>query len=476
MATKLVRRVASRSLKKKSLVHSTQAAAISLAVHLAIVVFAGSFVAIEYIRKNSEFEATKIDRPKLERRQLVMPTKTQELQQQSTRPKVTTRMAAINESSFKLPDMSGLDNLDTTFDRDAEISDRSLSNMGAAGSLGFGISGINFFGARSKGEKMVFVMSTEEKMMTDDKGGFYTYQFAKDRIIEMINGMRSATLFNMMVYNKNQTAMFRDKLVPATPENKAAVKEWLAPVNKTDDVVEKIGNMKVQYKEVRQYEDSPLYFDGKSEIQHFVRPIQAAMEQKADNIFVLTGGYGTHHVSTEVVMKRHNIQSEQEWLTAKGWPPERVAENEKEQEELIKKARKRLAEENAAREADGKPKKFISDIWEYIHEELNWTFDRPPSIRDYFMKYGYPPEDLIEHLEAVYRYNYIPQQLDRPKIHMVKVISSDGSPVDWPGGERQTFEFNSLKKIPKAFGGRFDLLRGAKTMEDLLRYNDVEEQ
>ena len=93
--------------------------------------------------------------------------------------------------------MSGLDDPLSGFDRDTDLSDRNLSGLGGAGSLGFGISGVNFFGARSKGEKMAFVIGANDEMMTDYKGGFYTYKFAKERTYDMIDGPKGTHAVNV---------------------------------------------------------------------------------------------------------------------------------------------------------------------------------------------------------------------------------------------------------------------------------------
>jgi len=215
----------SGSLKKKAAVCSAEAAAISIAIHVLIIVFAGSIVAYEYIkRQDAAFEGKNVNRPKLERRQLQMPVKVQNLQKKSRRPKVSSRMTSASKSALALPDMSAL-GMGLGKDGDAfgaagagadGGAERELSSMGAAGSLGFGISKVNFFGAKSKGEKIVFIVDTTKEMVTDEKGGYYTYKFAKDRIRQLVDKMRAATLFNVILYGGTHTpivtAQFSEQL------------------------------------------------------------------------------------------------------------------------------------------------------------------------------------------------------------------------------------------------------------------------
>ncbi len=462
----------SGELKKKALVCSTEAAAISIGIHVLLVLFAGSIVAIRYVQKrDAAFSGENISRPKLERRQLQMPVKMQNLQKKSSRPKVTTRMASVSQASFSLPDSFGMGtDIAGGFDR-AGTGERSLSSMGAAGSLGFGVSGVNFFGAKSKGEKMVFILDADKRMVEDRRGGYFTYKFAKDRLGEMIDGMRSATLFNVMVFLRDESVMFRPSLVPATPENREALKQWIAPLNSTPSVVGKLSNLPGKYTPPREYEESEL-----TRMYYWVRPVQAAMEQKADNIFILCSGYGWQRVPDEELLRRQNIESEAEWQKSRGWDAERIAKFDRDRQQWLAKARQALDKENRARAAAGQPPKFVADShwWYYMTQELRWDIpDDKPMLWREFAPYGYDPEVLIEHFNAVYTFNYVPQKLSKPAIHVVKLIASDGTSVDPPGGDAQTFQFNSLKRIPKAFGGRFETLQGAETVEDLLKNNNL---
>jgi hypothetical protein len=467
----------SGALKKKAMLCSTEAAAISIGIHVVLILLAGTWVAIEYVQKRGgDFQGENIARPKLERRQLQMPVKVQNLQKKSSRPKVTSRMASVSQSSFSLPDMMGLGDIGGGFDRSGG-GDRTLSSMGAASSLGFGISGINFFGAKSKGEKFVFILDTDKDMVEDKRGGFYTYEYAKRRLGELIDSMRSATLFNVMVCNDHQTAMFRSKLVPATPENREALKAWLAPVNSSVSSVGQIGNMIQQYNSTVQYEDSVIV----DEAATWLRAVQAAMEQRADNIFVLCPGWGDHPISTEhqKTMFGVDFSDKEAWLTSRGWPPERVAALYKKRAEDRARAEKIVAEENKERAKRGKPAKVVANWWGFMYGAnepggLKWDPGESPPTQTGAAggRWRYEGDEVVEHLEAVYKYNYIPHKLKEPTINIVKLIASDGSTME-EGDSNASEKLNWLKGVAQAFDGNLEFLRGAKTMEDLNKYNDL---
>ena len=460
------------ALKKKAAVCSAEAAMISIVIHVLLIAFAGSIVAYEYIkRRDAAFEGQNVNRPKLERRQLQMPVKVQNLQKKTRRPKVTTRMASTSKTSLALPDMASLGlGGDNGFGRAgaAGAADaRELSSMGAAGSLGFSISSVNFFGARTKGEKMIFIVEADEKMMKDSLGGFFTYQFVKDRIHQMINRMNSATLFNVMFYNDQNVHMFRPQLVPATAENRNTVKAWMGPVNSSPANVGRIGNLGNPYQPSIDYEESVVQEDASG----WVKAIQAAMEQKADNIFVLCSEWGWFEISDARKAELFGLDSnaEEEWLRARGWPPERVKEARQKQNEIFAKAEEVLKKENEERRKQGLPPKILKNMWGYAYGSppggLGFTRpEMPPKYVPEGTEDRYDREEIIGHLEAVYEYNYIPNKLDKPKVHVVTLIAEDGQPGPRTG-------IPDLRDLAQTFRGEFEFLRGAKTMQNLIKYN-----
>lgn len=462
------------SMKKKTVFCSAEAAAVSIGIHLLLIIFAGSWIIFQHAKKeDAAFSGENISRPKLERRQLQMPVKMQNLQKKSQRPKVTSRIASASKTSFALPDMSGLGSAGSGLVREGtSTAGRELSSMGAAGSLGFGVSSVNFFGARSKGEKLVFVIDASQTMMLDEKGGYNTYKFAKDKIFAMINGLQSATLFNVMVYgdqSNKRAVMFQSQLVPATPENREALKNWLEPLNSDPKAVGSLKEMtSIAYVPAVKY-DTMIGSEAKS----WLETVQAAMEQGADNIFVLCAGWGQHVIGPEGSQKLGvDPAKEKEWLLAQGWTPERIAAADKASAEFNKKVDEMLAAENKQRAANGLPPKILDygARWRYVTKELKLT---PPPSRP---RYGiqalsgrnrYDQNEISSHLKKVYEDNYIPKKLSKPQIHFVRLIAEDDTAAV---GDDDSV---SLKRIATSFRGRYEFLRGAKTMENLIKYNDV---
>ncbi len=451
----------SSSLQKKATTSSVEAILVSVVVHVLIIAFAGSVVAYEYIkRKDAAFEGKNIERPKMERRKLQMPVKLKKMQKKSRRPKVNARMTTASTPSLNLPDMSSLVSKGgDAFGMAGMGGDggggNGLSGMGAAGSLGFGITTIDFFGAKSKGEKIVFIIDAGKAMMEDSKGGYYTYKFAKDKIFRLIERMRGVTLCNVMVYSgdnygTHSSALFASNLIPATVENKEALRKWIDPINSNPRTV---GNIQ----ELENYIPS-IEYNSEVGINAFawLNPLQAAMEQKADNIFILVSGWGEH-------VREIDTDALQTWRTERGWPPSRMEKRQEIKDERDRLAREILEKENKARKRRGRPERIVANFWDYkreIKSKLPPEPELPPTPED--LSYRYDVDDIVEHLDAVYEYHYKPNKLGKPKIHFVELIAADSA-------EKGSAGVKNLQEVCREFNGEFEFLEGSGTIRDVIK-------
>jgi len=444
------------SLKKTAAICSAEAAAVSLVVHLLILGFAGSIVAYQYINRDDVvFEGQNIERPKMKRKQLKIPIKVQNLQKKTRRPRVSTRMTSASKSALALPDLSGLGNglgSDVGTSNDGGEG-RDMSSLGATKGFDFSLYNVNFFGARSRGEKLVFVVSADEEMMADDKGGYFTYQYVKDRVLELVGGMRGGTLFNVMFYAGSKMIQFSPTLLPATEANKQAVAEWIKPFNSSPHNLE-------AFRE--NYQGGEVKYETPYNPTSWVRPTQSAFEQKADNVFILLPRYGPQ--LTGISRKKDDAS----WLRECGWEEERIQKVLDRQEEREMAARELLEKENEARERKGLPPRIVGRLRTYMDEKKSQL---PPKIHipPQCLKYTYTEEEVLEHLNEVYEANYIPDRLKKPKIHMVQLIASDGR-------VENTESVKKLRNVTKTFRGRFSSFRGAKTMKDLIGLNDLNDE
>ena len=151
-----------------------------------------------------------------------------------------------------------------------------------------------------------------------------------------------------------------------------------------------------------------------------------------------------------------------------------MAEFRKEQETYKEATRELLEKENKARARKGLPPRIVASISKY-QEEKKSQLPRPPSGGPPLYKpvagYSYTCDEIIDHLDGVYEYNYIPEKIKKPKIHLVQLIAADAN--EGGGGVTEAERLKNMRRVARAFRGDFEFLRGANTMEDLLKYNDV---
>ena len=431
------------AVKRRSARCSLEAALLSLALHAALFFFAGSAVFWRAdIKLAVVFRGENVERIQLEKVE-PPPVNIQKMKRQNLKLLMVKRTVSSADRSrtFRLPLPPP-----PKFERTSEVARQDLSSFSMPGRLNMGVSSINFFGARSKGEKIVFILDASKQMMEDVKGGFATYRFAKEEVHKMVDAMPSATLFNVMVYNGRNIDLFRPKMAPATPENRAALKEWIEPIN-SDPY--NVGRIRSEYSPPGIYQS----WLG-SGVRHWVQAVQAAMEQAADTIFVLCGAVGTYPVPSggggEIL---------------EGPDPEAMREYREKYAKVQAKAREIFERENAARAEKGLPPKIVHDWTRYIIDELRLTLpDRPAARRS-----GGSPQQrqrtqmtlVIDHLEAVCSERYFAKDLKAPTIHFVYLIARDA------GRFAEYDNIMTLRRVAGEYRGDLETLRGSKTMHNL---------
>jgi len=290
----------------------SSAAMISLGIHAVLIVIALSFVAVTVIQKDDQkFEAKQVNRPKQQLKRLQVPVK---VKQNKPKPKLRKRVVVKNVQrktpEFKMPEITGV-----------------KGGMGALGdggggiaSIGFSMPEMDFFGAKAKGEKVVFVVHFGPATINegDRKNPFtrMTGLTIRNRLEDLIMGLPEFTLFNVTAFWANDNWAMSPEMLLATPENKQKVKDWMAPVNPLEGKYEHCfagapSSIRSAYQKYpTRVENLPSYAtkwaypydvpkaaeakylsDGKGFV-HWNRGVAwALLEQKPDTIFVLTTNY-----------------------------------------------------------------------------------------------------------------------------------------------------------------------------------------
>ena len=431
-------------LRRKLKFFAAEAAVLSIGIHLLLILCAGSVVIWRVTReKEAAFKSENIERPKIEDGAAQMPVKIDEFQRSGTKSTMAKRIVGTVERPFALP-ATGLPEM--KFEAAGSVADSlSLSSHSLPGGLDLGVTGVNFFGTRATGEKMVFILDASKQMMEDEKGGYYTYKFAKDKVHALVDAMPAATLFNVMIYNDRNVDMFRPQPVPATQANRDALKKWLAPINSNPNSV---GQVAGKYSPAFEY-DSEIG-DG---TRHWLKAVQAAMEQTADNIFVLCGGFG-HYPARRTGQPKERDEA-------------KMAEYRAKMKAVSEKAAKALEAENKARASKGLPPKIVYDWDNYMTKELRLALPEPPPATGGGGGGQKKEQDKLvqEHLDAIWAAQYTPKELMPPRLHFVYLIAANASLSE------DYKDITALKNTAEAYRGDFQFLRGSKTMKNLVQYN-----
>ncbi|WP_162027103.1 MULTISPECIES: hypothetical protein [unclassified Lentimonas] len=139
---------------------------------------------------------------------------------------------AIDNVDVDLPDM------DDSFTVSAGLGGIGGGNLlGGSGGMGLGLKmpEINFFGAKSSGEKIAFVVhfgpATTSGAGTSNAYTRMTAYTIRKRLEEMVQELPDQALFNVAAFWANHCTPFAAQMLPANGTNKQQLLNWMAPVN-----------------------------------------------------------------------------------------------------------------------------------------------------------------------------------------------------------------------------------------------------
>ncbi len=283
---------------------------VSMALHAVLIMVALSFVAVTVIQKDDQtFEAKPVNRPKMKLKKLQVPVKIQKKKTQ--KPKLRKRVVVkqpLKVPDIKMPEITGV-----------------KGGMGAAGAgdgggngIGFTMPEIDFFGAKGKGEKVVFIVHFGPATIGNNPYERMTGYTIRKRLEDLINELPGVSLFNVAAYWMNDTDALSPEIMLATPQNKQKVMDWMKPVNPLEgkyehcfvwkDAAAKIKSAEKKYPQkvtglpfyspawVYPYEVpgniNTKYLGQGKKFVHWNRGVTWALQtQKPDTIFILTTNY-----------------------------------------------------------------------------------------------------------------------------------------------------------------------------------------
>ena len=422
--------------EKRMLAQKLSAAAVAVMVHAALLLLLGVLVIVGPSPKVAELvgivspEAVQ-DQPETKQ---VVPSA---LPSPSVVSASTSRaISATGVSSVTLPAFDAKGTLDA-------LPEIATTDLGASFALPFspkGTSNVNFFGIKSKGRRVAFLIDAERYMLTDPRGGYPAYQIVKEEIASMIGKLGLETMFNVILYEGRGVSAFSERLLPATAANKAKVSDWLYPVNRQ---FEKLGIRAINYPvhELRT-EVEPVKNDY---ITGYLRAIQYALECDVDAVFVVCSGYR----SMETPRTKEEIEK---ILKDMRW----TEKDDIAWAEAVKKGQDWLAKENAARKAKGVPERVIVNIGE-VWRDMNlrpWPRSRPGGIQ-------ITAEEREEQIKNAVRIHYLSTGKPKPQINFVIFIGKDQDEDSVP----QLAHFENIAQ--RARNGKVRVLQGMAALKNV---------
>ncbi len=436
-----------------------------------LLTFSGYVVTMSIIEPENKFDAPptleKVDNAPKEQRVRVQ-------QQQKKSRRVTKRIEIANPTNVNTPDVKI--EIPASFGTGGGITTVSERDMTAG--MKISIPTLDFMGIKSKAERVLICLDAGPYLMTDERGGLDTYKVIREDIKKLVNGLPSTVLFNLMAFDvSNGTTInfFQRSLVAATAFNKRIAADWINPINVS---LNKIGpgpnNYKLKYEFLPQPPQSPEYNPYKSNIY---RIYQAALEQGADTIYILTTNWvDPEEIKmpwTDAEIERYRKAQEryakevERQRRAAGWNDDKQQEYDRKVAEAraagIKKAREWIKNENARRKQKNIP------LYTGTPEQAMWEnkfyvepTPRPPAVKAKkpeakFKSYG--RVGLFKYYNKLFKEVYFDKNMKPPVVNM---IVFKGEKEEW------TAEQN---KIIRSFtaannNGRSRVLKGLKPVSE----------
>jgi hypothetical protein len=330
-------------------------------------------------------------------------------------------ITATGVSSIALPEFDSKGTLDA-------VPEIAMTDLGASFATPFapkGTSPVNFFGIKSKGRRVAFLIDAERYMLTDPRGGYPAYQIVKEEIAGMIGKLGLETFFNVILYESGNVSAFSEKLIPATKANKDKISDWLYPVNKSFEAL----GLPVQNR----------YLSG------YLRAIQFALESDVDAVFCIASGYRS------MTFPRPKEELEKLLKDMKWSEKDDIALRE-----AYKAGNAWLAKENAARKAKGVPERVIVSMGEVWRDMGMRPYPRqkPDSL-------PITAEMREEQVKNATRVHYTAQAKTKPQINFVIFIGKDQDPDTVP----QLDHFENIAQRSK--GGKVRVLQGLAALKNV---------
>ncbi|MBM4143149.1 MAG: hypothetical protein FJ225_06120 [Lentisphaerae bacterium] len=208
----------------------------SVAAYVAAMAIFGGWVVMRSRQERETVFTTPPPTRTYEPRKLEHRVKVQKRQRSSSRPAMLPRLVAMRPSELSLPEIKVDPKIvHTTFQpKFKAVSGKGLgaglgTGYGADG-FGQGVSSVDFFGIRARGDRIAILVDVSVSMVEEQKGGVPGYMRVKQRVENVIDALAETGLFSTTVFADAGQTLF-PKMVIASDENKKKAKLFIRPYN-----------------------------------------------------------------------------------------------------------------------------------------------------------------------------------------------------------------------------------------------------
>jgi hypothetical protein len=325
---------------------------------------------------------------------------------------------------------------------------------GTRGSIGMGLSDISVFGLKTRAERILFVIDTNRRMVTDEKGGLDSYRVIKDEISDMVGNLSAGTLFNVMLTDIRRIKLFKPRLVPSGNEVHQELIKWISTVNNDAGRpgLEGVSGSIMPLLRALPESEMQSAVSWNNGHNHTAFMTQLVIEQSADAIFMITGD---HRGFGQVVAPASEAQliAWEEFRSSPAYK-EKEAAFYQEEPQMKQRVANELAKINKARASRGEPPRVLAhssnDVRGTANElGLNWRNPHPGGGPGHTST---SPRDVEKHFTDVIEKLYTSKGQRPPSLNVILFLAGDEV-------YQKSWE-DELKSYVRFFEGRSRIIRG----------------
>jgi len=257
----------------------------SLAVHLVALLIFGGYIVMRAKPEEAAIFKTPPPARTYEPRKLEHRVKVQKRQRSSSRPSMLPRLVSMRPSQLALPEIKVDPKIvHTTFQpKFKAVSGKGLgAGLGTGygtGGFGMGVSSVDFFGIRARGDRIAVLVDVSVSMVEEERGGVAGYMRVKQRVEDVVDALSEAGMFSMIAY-ADAARTLNKEMVVASNDHKKKAKVFLRPFNTEGNWGLSSGNVGA----------SSIGLDSAGGTTRLDLALTAAFLQGADTILVISDG------------------------------------------------------------------------------------------------------------------------------------------------------------------------------------------